>query len=463
MKSSRQLFANPFIVQGTFFLLYCAMVLVSFCAYAVESIFWVRAANLLFFFYFLVAWMFVDPVVIWAFAVSAIIYYILVPGVSLTHGILLFFFMLLLTYINDLRKRTLTLYDEWRIRLNRRIREKQRRIDHDNLQVERIYRKITRLGWLKRMSETISGNLDENHICRQVVTFCDIIIGKGSSIRLFMIGENLFTLTLKFEHCRDESHFSPSGTDAVNRWVLQHSQSMLVTDTHNDDRFFDGITSTAIRSIIAAPLITRDRIIGVLRIDSPQPHTFELADQRTLADIATLAALVISNARLFALTRELAVTDGLTGLLTQKAGKDILQSFIDAQKQFSILFIDIDDFKKINDTYGHIIGDQVLVHLTGLIRAAVPDGAACIRYGGEEFVVILEQHDSTNARHIAQGMRASVEQSSFCVRRTSIRLTVSIGIAVHTAQTDSADLLLCAADHALYRAKEQGKNRVVTA
>jgi two-component system cell cycle response regulator len=166
------------------------------------------------------------------------------------------------------------------------------------------------------------------------------------------------------------------------------------------------------------------------------------------------------------LSLEMAITDQLTGLHNRRymaRHLDTLMKNAGPTKPISFLVLDIDYFKSVNDNHGHDSGDEVLKEFASRIAANVRGIDLACRYGGEEFVVVMPDTDTTFAYTVAERLRQSVEQTPFPLSRApgSIRVTVSIGLACSTGGQDTADNLLHRADQALYRAKREGRNRVI--
>jgi two-component system cell cycle response regulator len=167
------------------------------------------------------------------------------------------------------------------------------------------------------------------------------------------------------------------------------------------------------------------------------------------------------------LSLEMAITDQLTGLHNRRYMARHLDNLIQGArksgKPIAFLIMDIDHFKAVNDTYGHDAGDEVLREFAGRISANVRGIDLACRYGGEEFVVVMPDTDMALAWTVAERLRKSVEEASFAISRDphQIHVTISIGIAGSEGDVDSADKLLHRADQALYRAKREGRNRVV--
>jgi two-component system, cell cycle response regulator len=167
------------------------------------------------------------------------------------------------------------------------------------------------------------------------------------------------------------------------------------------------------------------------------------------------------------LSLEMAITDQLTGLHNRRYMSRHLDTLITSArtsgKPIAFLIMDIDHFKAVNDTHGHDIGDEVLRDFAGRISANVRGIDLACRYGGEEFVVVMPDTDMDFAYTVAERLRKSAEQVPFAISRDpgKLSITISIGIAGSEGNTDSADALLHRADQALYRAKREGRNRVV--
>ncbi|GHU44826.1 hypothetical protein FACS1894111_12670 [Clostridia bacterium] len=164
--------------------------------------------------------------------------------------------------------------------------------------------------------------------------------------------------------------------------------------------------------------------------------------------------------------RETAYHDALTGLFNRRRFMELAQSLCKQQYNKNsgtcfAMIMDIDFFKKVNDTYGHLAGDAVLRSVSGRIKNAVRESDLLARYGGEEFVVFVEKGELSEVLDVAERIRTDVEEGSCTYEETLIRNTISIGVAVCTQDTIQIDELLKSADEALYQAKEGGRNRVV--
>lgn len=257
--------------------------------------------------------------------------------------------------------------------------------------------------------------------------------------------------------------------DIFDQWVYRHTQPLLVEDTSSDFRFdFEKLKKASRRpvgSVIAACLVSENRPIGIIRFDSPHAKVFNLEDLRLLATMSDIASVAIDNAQYYQRTLELAIKDGLTGLYTHKFIVERLEQELErcgsGEGSLSIMLLDIDFFKKYNDSHGHFAGDAVLKNLS----AALSDyfkkqNAAVGRFGGEEFLVILPSADRQEAFLEAENVRSAVQEKIVMIRRKPAAITVSIGVACFPQDAKRADDLIEKADSALYEAKRRGRNRV---
>ena len=255
--------------------------------------------------------------------------------------------------------------------------------------------------------------------------------------------------------------------DMLDYSVLKQRQPLIVEDIRKDFRFNieeqPPECHREFRSLISVPLSDEKGIIGVLRVDSPFPDEFVQDDLRALTIIADLATTAIRNATLFAVTQELAIKDGLTGLYTYRYWTQRLQEEI--QRAFrsgnplSLILMDIDWFKRYNDQFGHISGDVVLKQLGKRLLELSEPGEIVARYGGEEFAVVLPGCDIKSAFAKAEKIRQTVAEDVFSLRLEPTRVTLYLGVATFPMQAKDREELIRLADQALYQAKALGRNQ----
>jgi diguanylate cyclase (GGDEF)-like protein len=223
------------------------------------------------------------------------------------------------------------------------------------------------------------------------------------------------------------------------------------------------VLDAGLRSGIAAPLWARGRLWGALTAGSDAPAAFGPGEERRLQAFAELAAVAVANAETRAELAHLADTDPLTGLANRRAFRERLDGEVERARRYghrlTLAILDIDDFKRINDTYGHLGGDAVLAEVGRRLAATRRAGELVARVGGEEFAWILPAVD-------AQGGLVAVHRARRAIAEISVEgiegVTCSAGICDLTVAS-GADELLRLADRALYRAKDEGRDRVVSA
>jgi len=217
------------------------------------------------------------------------------------------------------------------------------------------------------------------------------------------------------------------------------------------------------RSVVVIPLVQGTEVVGVIYLDNQQKaHTFNHDQVPFLTTFAAHTSIALHNAVLY----KRAVTDDLTQLYTRQFIDEELEREIQnakhQQHDLSLLILDLDHFKKINDTYGHTTGDEVLINFSSIIKSHLREGDFAGRFGGEEFIVILPHTDISSAQKYAETIRVATESFQINKNHQPISITVSIGVACYQSQHgDNALLLLEDADKALYQAKKQGRNQTI--
>jgi diguanylate cyclase (GGDEF)-like protein len=218
-------------------------------------------------------------------------------------------------------------------------------------------------------------------------------------------------------------------------------------------------------SLLVLPLMTADEATGTLLLAARSPRRFGTDVREMLRVIASQVAVSLENAILYRKMETMATTDGLTGLTNHRSFQERFATLLDRAQRYgrscAVLLCDVDHFKKVNDTYGHPVGDEVLRRVAGVLGAAVRKIDIPARYGGEEFAVVLDEIDLDGARRIAERIRQDVGNLNVDSDKGPFKVTMSIGVAVFPADGGDRAQLIEHADMALYHAKQSGRNRVV--
>jgi diguanylate cyclase (GGDEF)-like protein len=246
--------------------------------------------------------------------------------------------------------------------------------------------------------------------------------------------------------------------------VVLNNTPFLQRDLVHQHRFIEDmrLLDDGVRSYVLLPLNSRGRSIGVLALGSQKSGTYDDASLARLQPLADSVALAFENVRLFQRTRELSITDEITPLYNFRHFHQILDrelKLVDRYRsELSLVFVDLDRFKPINDKYGHLRGSRTLREVGFLIRAAVRETDYPARYGGDEFTVILPQSDHAAAVVFAEKLRRLIEGHTFLQEEgINARLGVSLGIATYPSEAATKELLIRLADKRMYEDKEARK------
>lgn len=227
----------------------------------------------------------------------------------------------------------------------------------------------------------------------------------------------------------------------------------------------DAFKMEGIRFLVAIPLISSGNKIGYIFLGNRGQRIFDLEIASILSLIGNNVSLIIEKLRLFGEIQRLSITDSLTGLFNRRFFYDALDREIERVKRyaslFSIILIDIDDFKKINDVYGHLVGDKVLAGIAEIMKKLLRKSDIISRYGGEEFIVLLPNTPKEESFSIAMRLKQEIAETLFEVDNCVCSVTISGGITSCPDDFIDADRLLSAADKSMYKAKAMGKNRIV--
>ena len=243
--------------------------------------------------------------------------------------------------------------------------------------------------------------------------------------------------------------------------VMKSGQPRRIDDLTDSD-----LASGAhgMRSWLGVPLFMYGECEGVVAVQSTRAGAFRQEHQRLLESLALQIAAALQNAHLY----ELAMVDGLTGLFVRRYFDARIDEEIERSRRytspFSVIMMDVDDFKKLNDTYGHLVGDRVLKAISNVVKAQMRGVDTAARYGGEEIAMILPRTEMVGAYTLAERIREAIAELRITTDEEppkALAVTASLGIAAFPeSKAASGEDLVRRADRALYRAKKTGKNRV---
>ncbi len=349
--------------------------------------------------------------------------------------------------------------------------DNQRDLDHARTELtlkRELEHRVGELQILYDLARTIASTLELDEVLTRITEVVPQKLGVPKFSIMVLNAEGL----LEVREAWPANAGSEGLTFAIGEGICGRAaatrQSAYVPDLEQDTLFkvrgADGGRGRG--CLLSVPMVHGGELLGVLNFERPHKGAFSADEVAFFTAVADQAAMAVQNARLHEQTVELSVTDPLTGLPNRRYLFQQLDAELARAQRFdhplSLLMIDIDHFKHLNDTAGHTAGDDVLKDVSLLLRRAVRKVDTVARYGGEEFVVLLPQVGRAEALEVADKLRRSVEEAPLEHGKRQPAGTVTISVGVASLPDDAADrsALVDAADSALYASKRGGRNRV---
>ena len=250
--------------------------------------------------------------------------------------------------------------------------------------------------------------------------------------------------------------------------VAKFGEKLIVPDVRKDKRFtkrIDDLTQMETQSIICVPLKSKLRVLGVIQLVNVEMKSFSHEEEFFLQALCDYAAIAIENARSVEKIQELTITDDCTGLYNARhLYKTLEQEVYRSSRfgyEFSVLFIDLDHFKQVNDTHGHLIGSKLLAEIGYLIKAQLRLIDFAFRYGGDEFVVLLPQTGKDSALVVAKRLRDSMRASAFCKDEgLNLNVRASMGLATFPHDAKTPHDIIRQADEMMYMVKNSTRDNI---
>ena len=334
------------------------------------------------------------------------------------------------------------------------------------LERERVYmmmkRDVSGLKILKEGSSNLATSLDIDVIIKKLCAVAETIA--SSHVFFFLQDSQGFELKHNngvFNSEKKRFHFR----GMIVNFAIENKQRHYVSDTTEYRVPIMPFDTKNIRSVLAVPMLYEDELLGLFVMLSEKRDFLDTFQVGLLEVLCNQASISIANAQLHAEIEKLATTDGLTGLYNHRRFQENLTEEFKRlnrnSSSVSLLLTDIDYFKKVNDNYGHPVGDIVLKGVSKIIRDEIRDVDVPARYGGEEFAVILPGTDAEGAKNIAERLRKAVMDTTFSADGKPLKITISIGIATAPVDAKGKEELIEKTDKALYHAKHNGRNQSV--
>jgi diguanylate cyclase (GGDEF)-like protein len=337
-------------------------------------------------------------------------------------------------------------------------------------QIEDLEKKVEELSIFHQVGKALTSTLD----LQEVLT---LIMGKISELlqpttwSLLLIDDKRQELLFQIAVGKDSEKIQDSRIkvgQGIAGWVAQHGEPVVCNDVSKDPRFSadaDGMVHSQIKSVVCVPLSSKERTLGVIELINCFEGTFPEEDFSMLTSLADYAAIAIENAMYVRKIQELTITDDCTNLYNSRYFNYMIDAELSRSKRynykFAVIFFDLDRFKSVNDTHGHLCGSRLLREIGDVVRRHLRDIDTAYRYGGDEFILLLPQTSKENALLVARRLcdllnRTSIQLDDGIV----VKITASFGVAAFPDDATSKVELVRLADQAMYRVKNRSRNDV---
>ena len=341
-------------------------------------------------------------------------------------------------------------------------------------EIARLREQVTRLSLFTDVGKALASSLDSQKVLQTIMEKISDLL-EPDTWSLLLLDEERGELAFEIAVGEGSERLKDVRVklgDGIAGWVAAHRQAVLVDDARSDPRFdptFDSITGTVTLSIVCVPVMSRERVLGVIElVNHLGKNSFGHEDLMVLKNLADYAAIALSNAKFVQRINELTITDDCTQLYNARHLGFVMDAEIYRSARygfdFSVLFLDLDRFKQVNDSHGHLAGSKLLWMIGELIRTHLRLIDYAFRYGGDEFVLVLPQTGKEAAVAVAERMRELLHSSRFLKDDgLNVAVTASFGVASYPVDGTTRKELLAKADEAMYSAKHAGRNAVAAA
>lgn len=324
------------------------------------------------------------------------------------------------------------------------------------------------LNFYEEVNKSLTSSLELKHILVKIMGKVKEMT-RSYAWSVLLVDQETGELVLEHTDVKKKQKFRLKMGEGIAGWVAQEGIPVVVPDVSKDKRFLRKIDQAIhfkTKSLMCVPIKINEQVIGVIElVNKSTGEHFVKEDLDLLMKFVDQIAIAIERTSLYQKMTELAITDDLTKLFNTRYLNRTIEIEIQRSSRYntsvSLIFMDIDYFKRINDRYGHLVGSKVLVEVGQLLIKSLRSIDIVARYGGDEFVIVLPQTHPGAAKQIAERMRKSIEQNTFLKKEGyALKLTASFGVASFPESAKSKDDLIRLADDAMYRVKYQTRNAV---
>lgn len=356
------------------------------------------------------------------------------------------------------------IYLSERLLLEKERRDENRRLREEITSLEREFH------FLEDLGTVLTSDMETDRMLILIMRKVKNIL-KASTWSVFLLDEEAGELVLEktsirsFKEKQSKVRIKPG--EGIPGWVLKEGIPVIVPDVRKDKRFICDLPEHGSnRSLMCVPVKSRGRVIGVMEFGNDEDSgPFTKNDLELLVKITNYISLAIERVTLYQRMAELAVTDDLTKLFNSRYLNRTIEVEIQRSERsktsVSLIFMDLDNFKQVNDNFGHLVGSKVLVEIGQLLLKSLRSIDIIARYGGDEFVIVLPQTVPESAARVAERIRRLIEKNIFLKKDGyNIRLTASFGVASYPKSAKTKEELMKLADEAMYKVKSYTKNGV---
>ncbi len=343
--------------------------------------------------------------------------------------------------------------------------------DMPELESERLLQKLSTFS---ELGKALTSSLNVDEILNVVVEKVQALL-EPKNWSLLLIDPETEGLTFKVVVGEDAGKLvgtKLASGEGIAGWVAKEQKPLLVPDVSKDSRFspkVDRLTKFNTHSVVCVPLVARGHCHGVIElINNINESSFSEEDLLLLTTMGDYTAIALENAVFIQKVEELTITDDLTGLYNSRFLQGRVDYEVKRAKRFdydlSMIFLDLDLFKNVNDIHGHLMGSKLLKEVAELLIHKTRNTDMVCRYGGDEFIILMPETSKKNALYVANKLRNAVKKQEFLVDEgIKYRLTSSFGVASFPVDAKSKDELIQMADKAMYRIKNRDRDGVAEA
>jgi diguanylate cyclase (GGDEF)-like protein len=337
-------------------------------------------------------------------------------------------------------------------------------------QIKELEKKVEELSIFHQVGKALTSTLDLQEVLALIMGKISELL-KPSTWSLLLTDEKRQELHFQIAIGKDASRIQDLRVkigDGLVGWVAQSGEVAIVSDVTQDPRFspqIDGLIHPHIKSVVCVPMKSKEHTLGVIELINCFEETFPPEDLSMLTSLADYAAIAIENAMYVKRIQELTITDDCTNLYNSRYFNYMIDAELSRSKRynyhFALVFFDLDRFKFVNDTHGHLCGSRLLREIGNLVKQHLRDIDTAYRYGGDEFILMLPQTTKEAALFVAQRLCDLLNRTSIKLEENvTVSITASFGVASFPTDATSKVELVRLADQAMYRVKNRTRNAV---